>query len=201
MSNEIRICCVLIFLAVSCIPAFGQSVFTSANRMAGNNSAGPDPSKTSPLESELSAAILTPCTIVGTTSGNFDDLIDVIVTTPDLVGSPTYAKITWASGTCTTATTCTIIFQNPPPGPAQVGLSANPVAPSNWMDVSGSPLVIFKGDTPAATWFPAGVSPSSAYSYMFVQAVGQWYSSEDKTKASGYPSLQWQPGAVTIIYQ
>jgi hypothetical protein len=69
------------------------------------------------------------------------------------------------------------------------------------MDVSGSQLVIFNGDLAAGTyWFPSG-GPNT-FLYMFVQQVGQWYSVTDPVpKAGEYPTLQWQPGTVTIIYQ
>lgn len=189
-----------IALLISIVPTFGQLSGNSSSPQSRPTRNDTEFLGSNLLHSELSAAVLSPCSVVGTTSGNFDALIYVTVTGPSLNGSPTYALITWGSGTCTTATTCTIIFQNPPPGPAQVGLGTTSAgATSSWMDVSGSPLVIFKNDTGATNWFPAG-GPNT-YLYMFVQAVGQWYSSEDKTKASGYPTLQWQPGTVTIIYQ
>lgn len=208
MSNIFKIFCVFILLAVSIIPSFSQSSAIPANNQSVTNPAEPDSAKTDLLRSELASAPLAPCTIVGTTSGNFSNLIEVTVTGPSLVGSPTIASITWGSGTCTTASTCTIIFQNPPPGAAQVALSDHNVGPApddipstGWIDVFASPLVIFKDDSAAAGWFPAGVSPNTTLTYMWLRTAGQWYSSEDKEKASGYPSLQWQPGTVTIIYQ
>ena len=207
MPKTLTIICVSIALLISVVPSFGQSEGNpgSLQTAPGLNHTGSPNSNL--LQSELSSAVLSPCTVVGTTTDNFNQIIyvNVNVDPPTLVNPSITGAIYWPTGvSCTTATTCTIIFSNPPPGPAQIQLTGTGGTTSS-MDVSASPLVISVSDsaasTGAATWFPTGVSPNSAFQTAKVSAVGLWFSSTDNLKAGEYPTLQWQPGTITIIYQ
>ncbi len=124
MSNTFKIFCVFISLAVSMIPAFGQSTAIPANNQPLTNPAAPDSAKIDLLQSELSSAPLAPCVLVGTssfiqsaTSGDSTIWVDITTKPPTLHGTttvPVTSVISWGSGSCTTATTCTIVFQNAP---------------------------------------------------------------------------------------
>lgn len=193
MPRTLTIISVSIALLISVVPAFCQS--------------------------ELSSAILSPCVLVGTssfypsTAGESTIWVDITTKPPTLHGTttaPVTSYISWGSGSCTTATTCTIIFQNAPPGPAVVSLGGT--TPTNWVDVVSTTVVVYNTPdpgppTPTSLWFPA-TSPNTAFNTVRLAAINQWWSPGGtkgtevaETYGNPYSTLQWDPGPVTIIYQ
>ena len=212
MPKTLTAICVSIALLISIVPSFGQSESNS-----GSPQTGPAPNDTgSPNskfhQSELSSAILSPCVLVGTssypsTAGDSTIWVDITTKPPTLHGtttSPATVSISWGSGSCTTATTCTLIFQNAPPGPAVVSLKGT--STTDWVDVVATTVVVYKPTPPAtSSWFPAA-SPNSAFTTVQLAAINQWWSpggnkQDTDTYAGPYSTLQWDPGPVTIIYQ
>ncbi len=200
---------VTILFFVSTVTAFGQSDANLGNTKPGAAAFDTGYPNSNLSQSDLSSAALAPCVLVGTssyasTAGGFTIWVDITHNPPLLNGTttnPIIASISWGSGSCTTATTCTLIFQNAPPGPAVVSL--NGTSTTDWVDVVATTVVVNKSQT--ANWFPAA-SPNSAFTTVRFAATNQWWSPGGNKQASDtyagpYSTLQWDPGPVTIIYQ
>lgn len=202
MSNKFRLFCALIILAVSVVPAFGQSSANQANDQPVTNPAAPDPSKTSLLQSELSSAALAPCVIIPPI-GQFQ--YPTTENTPVMNSSnkTLVAWVTWnvpGLGTCV-PTTCTWTISSVPPGPCVMYLKTpDGIEPP----VSSTPVLIDSttGVITYSDWFGPNIDESSV---LVLEAVGDWIQivkpEPPPTGVTPYPTLQWGLFNVTLVYQ
>ena len=99
MLRKITVFCVTILVYVSIVPVFGQSDANVGNTQPGAVAPDTRDQNSNLLQSDLSSSAKTPCTVVGTTTDGFENLIYVNIKAtgtsadPYLVGSPTTGTI------------------------------------------------------------------------------------------------------------
>lgn len=172
-------------------------------------------SKSGNVAEELSSAITPPtgppASIIGTAVAFNAVWVDVAVNPPAWVGN-TYvcsSSLNWggifpsgASG----FTTCTITLSSVPPGPCTIYLNGSATSNQVWVD--SQVTVITSATNP--TWFQHGtnVNPSTIFSVASLEPQLGWWSQTAGSKsddivlyASPYPTLQYAPNSLTIVYQ
>jgi len=185
----------LFLLFVQILRVFGQSDANVGNTQPGAVASETGSPNSNLLQSELSSAALTPNLFVDS-AGNWAPFI-VDVYTP-VFANQTHAPISWQGAWPAnwTPTTCTWILSSVPPGPP------TPISMSTAMVVDSLTGVV-PNVSPYKNWFPAG-GPVSTLTSVILTATGAWYtdtSNASNVKAGEYPTLQWSPATVTLIYQ
>lgn len=156
-------------------------------------------------ENQLPSAISpsSPPTLVIGSASNFDPIINVNVATNVFYNQTTTAAIVWGGNflTGSVPSTCTWALSSPPPGPSEMYLtSASGDTTSIVVDsTTGAIYNDFASSPPANSWFPTG-GPKT-FTSVTLKATGLWFTSVSKDKAEAYPSLQWSPAYITLIYQ
>ena len=185
---------------------------SSSNAIPARNVA----SKPGNMAEELSSAITPPsgppASIIGTAVAFNEVWVNVAVKPPAFVGGVTTcgSTLNWGGifpAGATGFTTCTITLSSVPPGPCYINLAGDDVASIKvWVD---SQVTVISSTT-NSSWFTYGanVNPSTFFdTAVLTPELGWWSqtagssSSDIVIYASPYPTLQYAPNSLTIVYQ
>lgn len=214
MPRKTLVVCILTLLLVSVVSVFGQFE-KKVDDMLGKKVILPENTSTNDMQSQLSSVVVAPTTPVfyqGFSTGfnvmgacaTWDDKADPKCQATLCTSN---AAIRWYGPvpTMSNFNTLTITISSLPPGPCGIGLGNATTVYANYINLDSTVMVLdpvnypqfFQSTTTlTSVWFKQLESWTTAASW------GSSASDCPPTNLlSGYPTMQWAPESVTLVYQ